>query len=113
MARQLWDKVVEINTNGNPHDAIMSSVDYLDIIHHKASGFSYELARNSISVLVGAIWKTATMRRNFELFGTYLSFDVLKCGINKLLWRYCGVTMYNELKKICLALEGFICIRNV
>ncbi len=109
MARQVWDKVLGEHGDGNSNDTIMSFADYLNIISHKAKEFSYQLARNSSGVLVGAIWMTATMRRNFELFGTYLNLDALKRTINKLLWPYYGVTMYNELNKICLALEGFMC----
>ncbi len=59
--------------------------------------------------MIEALWMTATMQRNFELFGTYLCLDALKRGINKLHWPHYGVTMYNKLKEIRLALEGSVC----
>ena len=65
LARRLWDDVLESYTNGNSNDAIILFVDYLEMIHLKPSGFSYKLARNSGGVLVGALWMTATMQRNF------------------------------------------------
>lgn len=52
MARQLWDEVMDAHSNGCSSDAIMTFADYLDIIHHKATGFSYELAQNGSGVLV-------------------------------------------------------------
>jgi len=49
------------------------------------------------------------MRRNFELFGDFIGMDMMKRGINTLLWPYFLVTMYNEMSKICIACEGILC----
>jgi hypothetical protein len=49
------------------------------------------------------------MRKNFELFGGYICLDMMKRGINKLLWPYTAVAMYDEDRRVCLACEGFLC----
>jgi len=59
--------------------------------------------------LLGVVWMTATMRRNFELFGGYICLDMMKRKLNTLLWPYTAVTMYDENMKICLACEGILC----
>ncbi len=51
---------------------------------------------------------TATMRRNFELFGLYISLDFMKRALNSLLWPYVSVAMYNELRQICVGFEGIL-----
>ena len=62
---------------------------------------------------VGIIWMTATMRRNFELFWVYLSLDMMKCGLNTLLWPYVAVFMYDKNKKLCIAYDGILCREQV
>ena len=66
----------------------------------RCRGFVYELARDGLGTMVGVVWQTATMRDNFERFGSYISLDMMKRGINSLLWPFVSVSMYNELKKI-------------
>ncbi len=51
---------------------------------------------------------TATMRRNFELYGSYISLDFMKHALNSLLWPYVSIAMYNELRQICVACEGML-----
>ena len=48
------------------------------------------------------------MRRNFERFGHYVCLDVMKRGINKLLWPYLAVTLLNDLNKVCVACESIV-----
>jgi len=49
------------------------------------------------------------MRRNFELFGGYISLDTIKRAINKWLWPYMSISMYNEHNKMCLGGEAIMC----
>jgi hypothetical protein len=56
--------------------------------------------------LLGVVWQTATMRCKFELFGDLIGLDMMKRGINTLLWPYFSVVMYN---KVCIACEGILC----
>ena len=49
------------------------------------------------------------MRRNFELNGDYISLDMMKRSLNKLLWPYTAVTIHNDTNHICIGLEGLVC----
>ena len=52
---------------------------------------------------------TATTRRNFGLFGDYISFDMMKRGINTLLFPYTAVSMEDEMNHLCIGCEGIVC----
>ena len=56
---------------------------------------------------------TATMRRNFELYGGYICLDMMKRALNTLLWPYAAVTMFDEHHQICIACEGIVCGEKV
>ena len=49
------------------------------------------------------------MKDNFDRFGGFLSIDAMKRGINKLLWPYMSITMFNEINCVCVACEAIIC----
>ena len=89
------------------------------MIKARAKGFTYKLAEEEASEnndkkkLLGVLWMTATMRKNFELFGGYMCLDMMKRGLNTLLWPYIAVTMYDENMKLCLAAEGILCGERV
>ena len=114
LGKQYW---LEINDSiGGDSDAIFSFVDYLKLIASRAKGFTYKLAEDTSGnkkKLVGVVWMTATMRRNFELFGGYISLDMMKRGLNTLLWPYVAVSMYDEDMKLCIACEGILCKEKV
>ena len=80
----------------------------------KANEFTYKIAEYSSNLLksgkklLGVIWQTATMW-NFELFGDFIGIDMMKRGINMLLWPYFLFAMYDEMSKICIACEGILC----
>ena len=59
--------------------------------------------------LMGLLWMTATMRRNYKLFGSFICVDMMKRAINTLLWPYTAVTMLDEMKKFCVGCEGIVC----
>lgn len=52
---------------------------------------------------------TATMRRNFELFGSSICLDMMVRGINIFLWPYTAVSMYDKANHICVACKGIVC----
>ena len=60
-------------------------------------GFSYNTFRDDCGQVTGVVWMTATMRSNFELFGHYISLDVMQRGINTHNWPYLAATVSNEL----------------
>ena len=90
--------------------------DYLKLIASRAKGFTYKLAEDTSGKkkkLVGVVWMTATIRRNFEHFGGYISLDMMKRGLNTLLWPYIAVSMYDKDMKLCIACEGILCGERV
>ncbi|EJK50475.1 hypothetical protein THAOC_30532, partial [Thalassiosira oceanica] len=111
MAASAWFEVRN-SLGGTREDAVFQFVDYLKLIQARAKGFSFKLAEDTSGkkkTLLGVLWMTATMRRNFELYGDYISLDMMKRGLNTLLWPYIGVAMYDNMKKVCLACEGTLC----
>ncbi|KAL7524477.1 hypothetical protein ACHAWF_000965 [Thalassiosira exigua] len=101
IAHDLW---MEISSENNSKGGeVFTFIEYLKLIQSRAEGFVFKVASSKTSTprqkrLLGVLWQTATMRRNFELFGQYISMD-MKRGINKLRWPYCVVTMNDESKK--------------
>jgi len=111
LAREAWYQISQQTDDSN--DSLFSFIDYLKLIASRAKGFVYELAssvpeENTSKELIGVHWQTATMRANFEKFGMYISLEMMKRGINTLLWPYVAVAMYNEFRKICICVEGFL-----
>ena len=113
LAQSLWLEVAS-TASKNKEEAIFSFIEYLALIKSRAKGFTYKLAEGRVKggrkkKLLGVLWMTATMRRNFELFGCYICMDMMKRGLNTLLWPYCAVTMFDETNQMCLACEGILC----
>ncbi len=74
-----------------------------------AKGFVYEYGMDPPGKIFGVTWMTATIRRNFELFGSYIGLDCMKCALNDLLCHYISIAMYNKLRQICVGFEGILC----
>ena len=51
---------------------------------------------------------TATMRSNFERFGSYISLDSMKRELNTLCWPYFAISLQNELNKVCVGCEALM-----
>lgn len=86
----------------------MTFIENMALIKQRAKGFVYEFGKDSSRKIIGVIWMTVTMRRNFELHGSYISLDLMKCALNSLLWPCISVAMYNELWQICIGCEGML-----
>ena len=85
--------------------------EYLALIAERAKGFSYKVVsdnQNKQRNLLRVFWMTTTMRRNYELFGPFLCFDIMKRDTNHLPWPYTAVTMLSEAKNVCVACEGIV-----
>ena len=48
------------------------------------------------------------MRRNYELFGDYVCFDMMKRNITTLGWPYTAIALYDENRQLCVCTEGFV-----
>ena len=95
MAHSIWLEVYE--TANNKYDAIFSFIAYLELIKCRAKVFLYKISSeyayvsSSKKKLLGVIWKTTTMRRNYELFRSCISFYMMKRVINTIFWPYTSV----------------------
>ena len=115
LAQSAWLEIVD-TMNHNKDEAVFAYTDYLALIASRAPGFVYRHAEDTsgkVKKLQGVIWMTATMRRNFELFGGYICLDMMKRALNTLLWPYAAVTMFDEHHQICIACEGIVCGEKV
>ena len=100
-----------MNGSKTNKDSMFTLQEYLSLLGQRCRGFSYKIVTKQTGnnkKLQGIMWMTATMRRNFELFGSFISLDMMKRGINKLLFPYTAVTMLDESNKICIACEGIV-----
>ena len=78
----------------------------MEALRDSNSGFDYQLLEDTNGRYTGCIWQTSTMKEDFDSFGGFLSIDAMKCGINKLLWPYMYITLYNEINCVCVACEA-------
>lgn len=107
MAKDCWLDSLQ-QSRGDKRAALSSLLEYMALLRERCKGFDYELAYDTDGDLIGIVWQTATMRDNYERFGGYISLDSMKRGINKWLWPYMAVVMYNEMKNVCLGCEGIM-----
>ena len=49
------------------------------------------------------------MRPKYELVVAYSCLNMTERATNKVSWPYTGITIYDEMGCICVALEGFVC----
>ena len=57
----------------------------------------------------GVVWQTTMMWYNFERFGSCECLDVMKRGINKLLWPCTAIGMRNGMDQAYVSGEGIFC----
>lgn len=85
-AIDIWLQILNDGDRASYFDNVGAFGEYLELIKQKAKGFSYRLQRDPVTnKIISAAWQTATMRDNFERFGSYISLDAMKRDINKLL----------------------------
>ena len=100
--------VLEIDNISNYETLSMKFPDYLQLISLKSKGFQYRLAIGDNQKINGVVWMTATMRSNFERFGSYICLDAMKRELNTLNWPYFGISLYNELNSVCVGCESLM-----
>ena len=106
-AKHLWREVMNDN-NRSKKDTLVCFSDYMERLKVEDPDFTYEILSDNSGEITGCIWMTATMRKNFELFGGFICVDAMKRDINTLLWPYMATTMYNEMNCICVGCEGIV-----
>ena len=85
-------------------DKIATFKEYMNIFINQEEIFSYKLISDSNGYFTGCIWKTSIIRYKFERFSYFVSIDTINQGINKWLWPYPAITIYNEIE-----LEWVVC----
>ena len=100
LANELWLGVLVKNCDDS--DSVFTFEEYMKLLAASAPGFFYVIALDASSTANGVVWMTATMCDNVKRFGSYISLDTMKRGINKWLWPYMAIVMYNDLSMICL-----------
>ena len=112
MATEIWSNLFN-GREEDGSDSLLHFKDYFEVLAENAKGFSYQFAFDSEGVINGVVWQTATMRDNFERFGGFICLDMMKRGINKLLWPYVAIAMYNDLEEICIGCEGIMTAERI
>jgi len=101
-----------LENEGVNEEQMLSILEFHELLSSRAKGFLYEKLVNTTEgkkQLLEVLWMTATTRRNYELFGDYICFDMMKRGLNTLLWPYSGIALLDETNQLCVCLEGFVC----
>ena len=81
---------------------------YLQLIGQMDNNFTFSLSKNSDERYNGCCWMTGVMRRNFELYGHYISLDMMKRELTRHNWCYVAVTSRNEFCNVVVCLEGMM-----
>ena len=97
----------EVMNNSRSTDCLVSFEEFMEKIREMNNDFSYQILRGQGEV-TGCLWMTATMRKNFELFGSSICVDAMKRDINKMGMPYIAVTMHNEMNRVCVGCEGIV-----
>ena len=85
----------------------------MELLAGKNRGFAFQMLQDQDGKYLGCLWQTATMRDNFERFGSMISIDATKREINTFNWPYISICMYNEMEKLCIGCEGIVCSERV
>ena len=107
LAKDIWLVVLRENMD-NP-DSIFMLYQYMKLISANAKGFVYEFTLDYKRKVNGIVWKIATMISNLEIFSSYITLGTMKREINKCLWPYMSVSLYNYHLKMCLACQVIVC----
>ena len=108
LSEDVWSEILSNSTSSQLEDNAWNLKSYMVKMAEQCPGFSYRFAYDSNGVCNGVLWMTATMRENFRRFGSSISLDAMKRGINTYLWHYFAVVMINDVNSNCLATEGMI-----
>ena len=107
IACETWREVMN-NNYQDKEDTLFSFTDYMENLRKLDPEFAFEILNDSEGEVTGCFWMTSTMRKNFELFGSFICVDAMKRDINTLIWPYMATTMYNEMNSVCVGCEGIV-----
>jgi hypothetical protein len=108
MSHDIWNEILSNSAHDQLSDNTWSMHAYMEMMEAKVKGFTFRLAHGSDGGCNGVLWMTPSMRENFRHFGSFISLDAMKRGINTFLWHYFSVVMVDDNNCNCLAAEGII-----
>ena len=108
MSHDIWNEILSNTEHAQLSDNSWSMHAYMEMMEAKVKGFTFRLAHGTDGACNGVLWMTPTMRENFRRFGSFISLDAMKRGINTFLWHYFSVVMVDDNNCNCLAAEGII-----
>jgi hypothetical protein len=79
---------------------------YLQGLAQADDTFQWRKAKCENGSVVGIVWQTGVMKRDFELYGSTLFLDRLGRSLNSKGWPLMTVAMLSGEKMVCLACEG-------
>ena len=108
MSHDIWNEILSNSEHAQLSDNSWSMHAYMEMMEAKCKGFTFRLAHGTDGGCNGVLWMTPSMRENFRRFGSFISLDAMKRGINTFLWHYFSVVMVDDNNCNCLAAEGII-----
>ena len=108
MSHDIWNEILRNTSHEQLADNSWNMHAYMEMMEAKCEGFTFRLAHGADGGCNGVMWMTPTMRENFRRFGSFISLDAMKRGINTFLWHYFSVVMVDDNNCNCLAAEGII-----
>ena len=73
ISKQVWRDI--INEKGYDEKSFLTFVEFMKLLQESNKRFEYGLMKNTEGMYTGCVWQTATMRFNFERFGSFISID--------------------------------------
>ena len=95
-----------LGEGGRQHSFLLER--YLQMIAMKDSSFTFSFWKDQEGRFAGCVFMTGMMRRNLELYGSYISLDMCKRDLNDESWPYVAVTTMNEFNKVVVCMEGVL-----
>ena len=110
LSQDIWSCILSNTSLSQTQDNTWNLRAYMQKMAESCPGFTYRFTYDSNGICSGVLWMTAMMRENFCRFGSFISLDAMKRGINTFLWHYFSVVMVNDHNSNCLATEGMIIV---
>jgi hypothetical protein len=82
---------------------------YLQKLHDADPSFTFRIAHASDGSVCGYVWQTATMRADWEDYGSVIFLDAMKRQLNSIYWPYIGPCILDGYRKVAVVCES-ICI---
>jgi len=96
----------QLNTGGTDNETPSMILKWNNEMKEIDEYFDFRIMPDAECRIVGIVWMTGQMRRNLELFGSYIMMDMMKKQMNSSLFLYSGLVMNRPNGKLCHASEA-------